>query len=53
MGLALNGSVSDTANYGLGKPPQPQFNNIYSSSGFDMLGVLVSVHGIALGLGHN
>jgi hypothetical protein len=48
MGLDLDGSVSEAANYGLGKPPDPQFTNIYSSSGFDMLGVLVSVDGIVL-----
>jgi hypothetical protein len=30
-----------------GRPPQPQFTNIYSPSGFDMLGVLVSVMNVS------
>lgn len=38
-----NGTANEVADHGLGKPPQPQFVNIYSTSGFDMLGVLVGV----------
>ncbi len=38
-----NGAAVEVADHSLGRPPQPQFTNIYSASGFDMLGVLVSV----------
>ncbi|ERF68872.1 hypothetical protein EPUS_04524 [Endocarpon pusillum Z07020] len=38
-----NGAANEVADHGLGKPPQPQFVNIYSASGFDMLGVLMRV----------
>lgn len=43
--IVLNGSTADLADHGLGKPPDAKFMNIYAPSGFDMLGVLVSVLG--------
>jgi PAS domain-containing protein len=41
--LVSNGAANEAADPGQGKPPHPTFANIYAPSGFDMLGVLVSV----------
>jgi PAS domain-containing protein len=41
--LVINGSATELVDHGPGKPPEPKFVNIYAPSGFDMLGVLVSV----------
>lgn len=41
--LVINGSTTELVDHGRGKPPEPKFANIYAPSGFDMLGVLVSV----------